>query len=115
GVEGGRGGDGQWGGGADERSRRSGATAGRAAAFRDQVAASPAVRRTERARALGRLARSAAETLMTVPFVKGHGLGNDYIVMEETTLSGPLRAGQSARRCDRDTGGGADGDLLRGA
>ena len=49
---------------------------------------------------------------MTVPFVKGHGLGNDYIVMDEAALSGPLTAGQIARICDRNWGVGSDGILL---
>ncbi len=50
---------------------------------------------------------------MTVPFVKGHGLGNDYIVMEEATLSAPLSAAQITRICDRNWGVGSDGILLR--
>jgi diaminopimelate epimerase len=50
---------------------------------------------------------------MTVPFVKGHGLGNDYIVMEEATLSAPLSAAQIGRICDRNWGVGSDGILLR--
>jgi diaminopimelate epimerase len=49
---------------------------------------------------------------MTVPFVKGHGLGNDYIVMDEAALPGPLTAGQIARICDRNWGVGSDGILL---
>jgi diaminopimelate epimerase len=49
---------------------------------------------------------------MTVPFVKGHGLGNDYIVMDGAALSGPLTAGQIARICDRNWGVGSDGILL---
>ena len=27
-----------------------------------------------------------------IPFVKGHGLGNDYLVMQEADLPGPLAA-----------------------
>ena len=49
---------------------------------------------------------------MTVPFVKGHGLGNDYIVMDQATLSGTLIAGQITRICDRNWGVGSDGILL---
>jgi len=49
---------------------------------------------------------------MTVPFVKGHGLGNDYIVMDQATLSGTLTAGQITRICDRNWGVGSDGILL---
>jgi diaminopimelate epimerase len=49
---------------------------------------------------------------MTVPFVKGHGLGNDYIVMDQATMSGVLTAGQISRICDRNWGVGSDGILL---
>ena len=49
---------------------------------------------------------------MTVPFVKGHGLGNDYIVMDQATMSGALTAGQISRICDRNWGVGSDGILL---
>jgi len=49
---------------------------------------------------------------MTVPFVKGHGLGNDYIVMDQATLSGTLTAGQITRICDRNWGVGSDGILV---
>jgi len=49
---------------------------------------------------------------MTVPFVKGHGLGNDYIVMDQATMSGTLTAGQISRICDRNWGVGSDGILL---
>jgi len=49
---------------------------------------------------------------MTVPFVKGHGLGNDYIVMDQATMSGGLTAGQISRICDRNWGVGSDGILL---
>jgi diaminopimelate epimerase len=49
---------------------------------------------------------------LTVPFVKGHGLGNDYIVMDQATMSGTLTAGQISRICDRNWGVGSDGILL---
>ena len=49
---------------------------------------------------------------MTVPFVKGHGLGNDYIVMDQARMSGALTAGQISRICDRNWGVGSDGILL---
>jgi len=48
-----------------------------------------------------------------IPFVKGHGLGNDYIVMEEGDLPAALEARQVARVCDRNWGVGSDGILLR--
>jgi diaminopimelate epimerase len=43
---------------------------------------------------------------------KGHGLGNDYIVMEAADLPAPLTAEQIARICDRHRGVGSDGILL---
>ena len=48
-----------------------------------------------------------------IPFVKGHGLGNDYLVMEETDLAGPLSVPAIVRICDRNRGVGSDGILLR--
>jgi diaminopimelate epimerase len=48
-----------------------------------------------------------------IPFVKSHGLGNDYIVMDAADLPAPLRARQIARLCDRNRGVGSDGILLR--
>jgi diaminopimelate epimerase len=48
-------------------------------------------------------------------FVKGHGLGNDYLVIEERDIDFPL--GPSAIRwiCHRNWGVGSDGILLRTA
>jgi diaminopimelate epimerase len=43
---------------------------------------------------------------------KGHGLGNDYIVMEAADLPSPLTPAQIARICDRNWGVGSDGILL---
>jgi diaminopimelate epimerase len=48
-----------------------------------------------------------------IPFVKGHGLGNDYIVIDAADLPAPLTAAQIARICDRNWGVGSDGILLR--
>ena len=48
-----------------------------------------------------------------VPFTKGHGLGNDYIVMDQRDLDGPLTPGRISALCDRHLGIGADGILLR--
>jgi diaminopimelate epimerase len=45
--------------------------------------------------------------------VKGHGLGNDYLVMQEADLPGPLSAAAVVRICDRNWGVGSDGILLR--
>src|SRR5581483_2085138 len=48
-----------------------------------------------------------------IPFVKGHGLGNDYLVLEESDLPAPLAPDAIARLCDRHRGVGSDGVLLR--
>jgi diaminopimelate epimerase len=47
-----------------------------------------------------------------IPFAKGHGLGNDYLVMEEKDLPGPLSVAAITRICDRNWGVGSDGILL---
>ena len=47
-----------------------------------------------------------------IPFVKGHGLGNDYIVINGADLPSALKPGQVTRICDRNWGGGSDGILL---
>jgi diaminopimelate epimerase len=47
-----------------------------------------------------------------IPFAKGHGLGNDYIVIDAADLPAPLTAPQVARICDRNRGVGSDGILL---
>ena len=47
-----------------------------------------------------------------IPFAKGHGLGNDYIVMEEKDLKAPLSRKAIERICDRNWGVGSDGILL---
>jgi diaminopimelate epimerase len=47
-----------------------------------------------------------------IPFVKGHGLGNDYIVMDEADLPRPLSTPAISRICDRNWGVGSDGILL---
>jgi diaminopimelate epimerase len=47
-----------------------------------------------------------------IPFAKGHGLGNDYIVIEEADLTQPLSPQAIARICDRNRGVGSDGVLL---
>jgi diaminopimelate epimerase len=45
-------------------------------------------------------------------FVKYHGLGNDYIVIDPADLDGPLALEQIRRVCDRHYGAGSDGILL---
>jgi len=47
-----------------------------------------------------------------IPFAKGHGLGNDYIVIEAAHLPGELHPTQVTRICDRNWGVGSDGILL---
>jgi diaminopimelate epimerase len=47
-----------------------------------------------------------------IPFAKGHGLGNDYIVMEQAALPAPLTERAIVRVCDRNWGVGSDGILL---
>jgi diaminopimelate epimerase len=47
-----------------------------------------------------------------IPFAKGHGLGNDYIVMDQATLPGALSERAIVRVCDRNWGVGSDGILL---
>jgi diaminopimelate epimerase len=48
-----------------------------------------------------------------IAFAKGHGLGNDYLVIEETDLPGALSTEAIVRICDRNWGVGSDGILLR--
>ncbi|MFN0072390.1 MAG: diaminopimelate epimerase [Chloroflexota bacterium] len=45
-------------------------------------------------------------------FTKGHGLGNDYIVVQECDLPAALGVVQIQRICDRQVGIGSDGVLL---
>jgi diaminopimelate epimerase len=47
-----------------------------------------------------------------IPFTKGHGLGNDYIVIDEQDLRAPLSPKAIERICDRNWGVGSDGILL---
>ncbi len=44
---------------------------------------------------------------------KWHGLGNDYLVVEESDLPAPLTADAIVLLCDRHRGVGSDGILLR--
>ena len=48
-----------------------------------------------------------------IPFAKGHGLGNDYIVIDEADLPRPLDTRGIERVCDRNWGVGSDGILLK--
>jgi diaminopimelate epimerase len=47
-----------------------------------------------------------------IPFAKGHGLGNDYVVMAQADLRAPLSTKAIQRICDRNWGVGGDGILL---
>lgn len=47
-----------------------------------------------------------------IRFAKGHGLGNDYLVIEEADLPAPLSEAAIVRICDRNWGVGSDGILL---
>src|SRR5436309_7828543 len=47
-----------------------------------------------------------------IRFAKGHGLGNDYVVLEQKSLPGPLTTAAIRRICDRNYGVGSDGILL---
>jgi diaminopimelate epimerase len=47
-----------------------------------------------------------------IPFTKGHGLGNDYLVIDERDLAGPLSVAAIEKICDRNWGVGSDGILL---
>lgn len=47
-----------------------------------------------------------------IPFAKGHGLGNDYLVIRETDLPQALTTRAIGRICDRNWGAGSDGILL---
>ena len=84
------------------------------ARFAREVAPPAAVRRPRAARAPARLARGAAGGIITrmIPFAKGHGLGNDYIVINAADLPAALTTPQITRICDRNWGVGSDGILL---
>ncbi len=47
-----------------------------------------------------------------IPFTKGHGLGNDYVVLNEADLRAPLSVRAIQKICDRNRGVGSDGILL---
>lgn len=48
----------------------------------------------------------------TIPFIKYHGLGNDYIVLEQAALRGRAPGDVSRAICDRHYGAGSDGILV---
>jgi diaminopimelate epimerase len=47
-----------------------------------------------------------------IEFSKGHGLGNDYLVVDRATLPVPLTPARARLLCDRHRGIGSDGVLL---
>jgi diaminopimelate epimerase len=47
-----------------------------------------------------------------IPFTKGHGLGNDYLVLDQADLPHRLSEAAIVRLCDRNWGIGSDGILL---
>lgn len=47
-----------------------------------------------------------------LPFAKGHGLGNDYLVVERSALPWPLTTRRIQAICDRHHGIGSDGVLI---
>ncbi|HEV8473228.1 MAG TPA: diaminopimelate epimerase [Methylomirabilota bacterium] len=49
---------------------------------------------------------------MPIPFTKGHGLGNDYLVLDRADLAHDLTDAEIVRLCDRNWGIGSDGILL---
>lgn len=53
-------------------------------------------------------------TERAIPFAKYHGLGNDYLVIDEDDLPAGNREAFARRVCDRSLGVGSDGILLRG-
>ena len=50
-----------------------------------------------------------------LPFVKMHGAGNDFVMVDGRNLAGPLTPTTVAALCDRRTGIGADGLIVLGA
>lgn len=47
-----------------------------------------------------------------IPFAKGHGLGNDYLVLNQADLPHALSEATIVRLCDRNWGIGSDGILM---
>src|SRR3989475_5002473 len=68
--------------------------------------------RTAVRHARARVAPLAVFLAPMIPFAKGHGLGNDYLVIEERHLTAPLSADAIVKICDRNWRVGSDGILL---
>ena len=50
--------------------------------------------------------------LFKLPFVKMHGAGNDFLMIRQADLAGPLTGPQIAALCDRRKGIGGDGLII---
>src|SRR6185369_4684749 len=50
--------------------------------------------------------------MQALPFAKGHGLGNDYLVVERKDLPWPLTVERIRAICDRHHGIGSDGVMI---
>jgi diaminopimelate epimerase len=62
---------------------------------------------------IGGYVRSLPAESMPFDFVKSHGLGNDYLIVDAHTLGFELTPARIRQICDRYTGVGADGILAR--
>jgi diaminopimelate epimerase len=49
-----------------------------------------------------------------IPFAKIHGLGNDFLIVEQGSARGSAPCDLAVRMCDRHTGAGADGLVVLG-
>ena len=50
----------------------------------------------------------------SILFAKAHGLGNDFLIVEQESIGGNLPGELAVRMCDRHTGAGADGLVVLG-
>lgn len=75
--------------------------------------AASAKRRSTAARARSKAKPSArpAPKVAGIPFLKVHGLGNDFLIVDSTKYAIPETAEFAKRVCDRNFGVGADGVL----
>src|SRR5207245_5250704 len=69
--------------------------------------------RAPRARPTCRSRSAEQDGVTPIPFAKGHGLGNDYIVMSRQDLPFDLSEASIVRICDRNWGIGSDGILMQ--
>jgi diaminopimelate epimerase len=52
--------------------------------------------------------------MTSIPFAKAHGLGNDFLIVEESAIAGRDPARFAMTICDRHSGVGADGIVILG-